>query len=214
MKIGKDSNKEKSFFYVIFDLANNELEKFYHNKNINQSWYDIERFLKKSDFTHIQKSGYVSNDKISGYHMNSILNKMFEKMPWLLLCAKRIDVVTSTQKRNIVDIFSQLPKFSQKINELLKDPPRLSMGGFSVSGKKQNSPKPAILPTPTKPDTVTVPLEALKEIFEAGVDMNVTVKKEELEKAKKQVEDKKQQSGASKKTTAPPEQKKTNKPKR
>ena len=213
MKIGKDSNKEKSFFYVIFDLANNELEKFYPNKNINQSWYDIERFLKKSDFAHIQKSGYVSNDKISGYHMNSILNKMFEKMPWLLLCAKRIDVVTSTQKRNIVDIFSQLPKFSKKINEILKDPPVLDREDFSLS-KKQNSPKPAIPPTPTKLDTVTLPLEELKEIFEAGVDMNVTVKKEELEKAKKQVEDKKQQSTAPKKTTAPSEQKKINKPKR
>lgn len=204
MKIGKGLDKEKNFFYVIFDLANDELEKFYPNKNINQSWYDIERFLKKSDFAHIQKSGYVSNDKISGYHMNFILNKMFEKMPWLLLCAKRIDVVTSTQKRNIVDIFSHIPKFSTKINELIKNPPRLNREDLSVSGKKQKSPKS------TKADTVTVSLEELKKIFEAGVDMNVTVKKEELEKAKNQTEDKKQEV----KSTKQSEQAKYNKLKR
>ena len=75
-------------------------------------------------------------------------------------------------------------------------------------------------PVQQNPDTVTVSISELKEYFEADVELQVTVKKSDLEQAKKQAEAKKQsntKSGGSEKSEEPPTQSKpkpTHKPKR
>ncbi len=212
MKNGNPENGQR--YLVMFRLSSDLLKQYYDTSNIKKSWDDISRFMKKNGFEHLKDTTYVSKSKMNEPLFLKIVESLISKYPWLYLSNNVLKCYSIDKEFLISTIIGNKHSLLNRIDLLQKFPPGLNRGGFSVSGKKQNSPKPAIPPTPTKPDTVTVPLEDLKEIFEAGVDMNVTVKKEELEKAKKQVEDKKQQSGASKKTTAPPEQKKTNKPKR
>ena len=215
-----NSDNNRFYRYFSFDLSMKLLEQYYPGADLKKAWSDILKHMTSNGFEHRQYSGYMSQNKLDEIQTYEVAFKLFNSLNWLANCAKRFDSTAIINEQNfdfLMEFKKQNPLLYSKLDKenvkIPHNPPVLDREDFSLS-KKQNSSKPAIPPTPTKLDTVTLPLEELKEIFETGVDMNVTVKKEELEKAKKQVEDKKQQSTAPKKTTAPSEQKKINKPKR
>ena len=193
-----NSDNNRFYRYFSFDLSMKLLEQYYPGADLKKAWSDILKHMTLNGFEHRQYSGYMSQNKLDEIQTYEIAFRLFN--------AQRFDSTAIINEQNfdfLMEFKKQNPLLYSKLEEknikIPYNPSELDREDFSLS-KKQSSQLPK--PTQKEPETVTISLEDLKEIFEAGVDMNITVKKEE------------QQSVASKKTTASPEQKKTNKPKR
>lgn len=216
----------KKFYFLAFDLNIDNLKMYYPNKNINQAWDDIKRFMTKNGFEHNQYSAYISKDRITQYKIRSVMRSMYKKLPWFPLCANKVMLSELNSQEKLLTSITKIKAIKILIDKLKANPPGKNRGLSSAqppaapSGKQRQPPAPPVPPVQQNPDTVTVSISELKELFEAGADFEVTVKKSDLEQAKKQAEAKKQsstKSGDSEKSEEPPTQSKpkpTHKPKR
>lgn len=176
----------KKYYFLSFDLNIDNLKLYYPNKNINQAWDDIKRFMTQNDFEHNQYSAYISKDRITQYKIRSVMRAMYQKLPWFPLCANKVMLSELNSQEKLLISITKIKAIKTMIDKLKANPPGQNRGLSSAkkpatpSGIQQNS------------DTVIVPISELKEYFEAGVELEVTVKRSDLEKAKKQAEVKKQ----------------------
>lgn len=214
----------KKYYFLSFDLNIDNLKLYYPNKSINQAWDDIKRFMKKNSFEHNQYSAYISKDRMSRYDIRDFMESMYKKLPWFPLCSNKVMLSELNSQEKILTSIVKIKAIKAMIDKLKDNPPGQNRGISSVqnpavlSGKQQ--PAPPMPQVQQKTDTVTVSLSELKEYFEAGVEMEVTVKMSDLKQASKKVEEKKQsntKSGDSEKSEEPPiknKPKHTHKPKR
>ena len=96
-----ETNKRKSGIrkQITFDLSQKALAVHYPKSkpSLNPTFYkkaysDISRFMKQNGFEHRQFSVYTSIEKITNTDINLLMDSLAEKMPWLILCVKQIDV--------------------------------------------------------------------------------------------------------------------------
>lgn len=191
----------KNFYFLSFDLNLDNLKLYYQNKNINQAWDDIKRFMKKNGFEHNQYSAYISKDRMSRYDIRDFMESMYKKLPWFPLCANRVMLSERNSQEKLLTSIAKIKAIRILIDKLKANPPGQTRGISSA----QNP------PVQQKTDTVTVSLSDLREYFEAGAEMKVTVKRSDLKATKKQAESKQQKKSQ---TENPPEQGKAKKPKR
>ena len=187
----------KKYYFLSFDLNIDNLKMYYPNKNINQAWDDIKRFMTKNGFEHNQYSAYISKDRITQYKIRSIMKSMYQKLPWFPLCANKVMLSELNSQEKLLTSIIKIKAIKTMIDKLKANPPGQNRGLFTAkkptapSGNNRHS---TASPTQQSPDTVTIPISELKECFEADVELQVTVKKSDLEQAQKQAEAKKQSS--------------------
>ena len=216
----------KKYYFLSFDLNIDNLKLYYPNKNINQAWDDIKRFMTKNGFEHNQYSAYISKDRITQYKIRSVMRSMYKKLPWFPLCANKVMLSELNSQEKLLTSITKIKAIKILIDKLKANPPGKNRGLSSAqppaapSGSQRQPPAPSVPQVQQNLDTVTVSISELKECFEADVELQVTVKKSDLEEAKKQAVAKKQsntKSEDSEKSKEPPEQNKPNpnrKPKR
>lgn len=86
--------KKKYIKAINFDLDTAELRKF----GMQSKAYSIlKREFKLVGYTHRQYSGYLSKEPLSSDDVIEHLLRIIQKYPWIMQCAKRIDVT------NIID---------------------------------------------------------------------------------------------------------------
>ncbi len=83
-----------------FDLSTRKLKKYYSDKNYRKAYKDIELFLKKYGFTHIQGSGYESKSELSRYEISKIVLELSKKLPWLKNCVKALTVTAIDENQH------------------------------------------------------------------------------------------------------------------
>ena len=106
----KDKKTNKLYRKAInFDLSVSELKTNY-DKSPRNAWREIRAFLESNGFTHRQWSGYLSDDFLSDIQVVRILSQLWEKCPWLSVCATRFDVT------NVGDMFNALTVFNERDN--------------------------------------------------------------------------------------------------
>ncbi len=220
-------DKNKSSYYLIsFKLSGDKLKQYYETNLSTSPWKKIEGFLNKAGFSRTKDSEYISDWKMSIADAYQLLAKMIDQMPWIATSNDVFSMYAVEGEIKISDVIRQSNLLHGKIKKLIDNPPGHSRGLSSAqppaapSGSQRQPPAPSVPPAQQNPDTVTVSISELKECFEADVELQVTVKKSDLEKAKKQAEAKKQsntKSEDSEKSKEPPEQNKprsNRKPKR
>lgn len=79
---------------INFDLNGDALKKHYSESNPNGAYKDIARFMKKHGFIHRQWSGYCSEKTLTNFELLQVFDEMYNKMPWLNVCAERMDATT------------------------------------------------------------------------------------------------------------------------
>ncbi len=80
---------------INFDLDYKELKNF---KMQTKAYSILKKEFLSVGFYHRQYSGYVSKEKIDSNDMLKILQNIVEKHPWILQCAKKIDVSNIIKK--------------------------------------------------------------------------------------------------------------------
>lgn len=213
-------------YLVVFRLSSDLLKQYYRSINIKQSWDDISRFMKSNGFEHLKDTTYISKAAMSEPKFFKTISSLVSKYPWLYLSNDVFKCYSVDKEFSFADIVKGNYGLLDRIHLLEQNPPGQNRGLSSAqppaapSGKQRQPPAPPVPPVQQNPDTVTVSISELKEYFEADVELQVTVKKSDLEQAKKQAEAKKQsntKSGGSEKSEEPPTQSKpkpTHKPKR
>lgn len=209
----------KNYYFLSFDLNIDNLKMYYPNKNINQAWDDIKRFMTKNGFEHNQYSAYISKDRMSRYDIRDFMESMYKKLPWFPLCANRVMLSELNSQEKLLTSITKIKAIKILIDKLKANPPGKNRGISSAqppaapSGSQRQPPAPPVPPVQQNPDTVTVSISELKECFEADVELQVTVKKSNLEKAKKQAEVQKQSNTKSEDSEKIKEPSEQNKPK-
>lgn len=213
-------------YLVVFRLSSDLLKQYYRSINIKQSWDDISRFMKSNGFEHLKDTTYISKAAMSEPKFFKTISSLVSKYPWLYLSNDVFKCYSVDKEFSFADIVKGNYGLLDRIHLLEQNPPGQNRGLSSAqppaapSGKQRQPPAPPMPPVQQNPDTVTISISELKELFEAGADFEVTVKKSDLEQAKKQAEAKKQNSNKSEdseKSEEPPTQNKpkpTHKPKR
>jgi len=77
--------------HLSFDLDSKHktgLRQYYPNEHYINAYYDIKKFLKKYGFAWVNGDGYYSNEKMTYLEVYYILDKLFEKYPWLHKCMR------------------------------------------------------------------------------------------------------------------------------
>lgn len=222
----KDFQENGKRYLVVFRLSSDLLKQYYRSINIKQSWDDISRFMKSNGFEHLKDTTYISKAAMSEPKFFKTIISLVSKYPWLYLSNDVFKCYSVDKEFSFADIVKGNYGLLDRIHLLEQNPPGKNRGLSSaqppttLSGKQCQPPAPPMPPVQQNPDTVTISISELKELFEAGADFEVTVKKSDLEQAKKQAEAKKQsntKSGDSEKSEEPPTQSKpkpTHKPKR
>lgn len=213
--MNEDKN-EASYYLISFKLSGEKLNRYYDTSISTSPWKRIEGFLSKAGFSRTKDSEYVSDRKMSTADAYQLLAKMVDKMPWIATSYDVFNMYSIKGEIKISEVIRQSDILHGKIKKLIDNPPGQTRGISSAKNPsapsgKQQQPVPSMPPVQQKSETVTVSLSELKEYFEAGVEMEVTVKRSDLEAAKKQTESKQQKKSQ---TENPPEQGKAKKPKR
>ena len=204
----------KNYYFLSFDLSIDNLELYYSNKNINQAWDDIKRFMTKNGFEHSQYSAYISKNKMSMYDIRDFMKSMYIRLPWFPLCANKVMLSELNSEEKLIASIAKIKTIKAMIDNIKVNAPGKDRGhSFTKTSVKLLGERPQqSKKTPqgqVVSDTVTVSISELKECFEADVELQVTVKKSDLEQAKKQAKTNKQsntKSGDSEIFEEPPTQ--------
>lgn len=211
MKKHEDKSK-KSRYIFMFQLASQKLELFYDptKSEITTAWKEIQRFFKKHKFEHLKDTTYISKSELSEAKFYQIINSLFIKNSWLALSNDTMKCYSINKEIDVYSVIAMNRQLVDDIHAAEVFPPRLVREDFSLESESNRSAKQQENKAKQE-DTVTVSISELKECFEADVELQVTVKKSDLEKAKKQAEAKKQsntKSEHSEKSEELPEQNK------
>ncbi len=71
-----------------FDLSTDALKQYYPKDNHTRAYKDIESFLTKNGFIHIQGSGYETEKPTSRTQIDRLVKKMVFENPWIAYCVK------------------------------------------------------------------------------------------------------------------------------
>lgn len=75
---------------ITFDLDTNVCKEIFGDKKYTMAYADIERFMKKNNFTHIEGSSYMSNSRMSNMDISNMIDDLLEKHPYLTKCIKKM----------------------------------------------------------------------------------------------------------------------------
>lgn len=88
----ENKNDIKERRAINFDLSVKKLMAFYSETNPKGAYKDIYNFFIRNGFEHRQGSGYCSKLELTNREILNIIDNMFDKMPWLDECSKKVDV--------------------------------------------------------------------------------------------------------------------------
>ena len=220
MKQEKNEFQENSKRYlVVFRLSSDLLKQYYRSINTKKSWDDISRFMKSNGFEHLKDTTYISKAAMSEPKFFKTITSLVSKYPWLYLSNDVFKCYSIDKEFSVADIVKGNYELLDRIHLLEQNSPGKNRGISSAqpsaapSGSQRQPPAPSVPPVQQNLDTVTVSISELKECFEADVELQVTVKKSDLEKAKKQAEVKKQSNTKSEDSEKFKEPSEQNKPK-
>lgn len=97
---------------INFDLHN--LEKYYSKTNPRKAYKEIEKFMEKYEFEHVQYSGYYSEKPYSNAELLEMIDEMFEQFPWLDQCVRRMNVTEYGQLSDVMKYRSERLKSMEK----------------------------------------------------------------------------------------------------
>lgn len=100
-----------------FDLNIKKLKEFYPNSDYKQAYKDLKRFFKSNGFKHRQWSGYISEKPLSVSEILDFTEQLWNKFPWLELCATRFDVtnIGKTYDLLAMRVASKSPTRKEKV---------------------------------------------------------------------------------------------------
>lgn len=75
----------------------------------------------KYGFEHRQGSGYISEDKLDSDQVNDIVASIVTENPWLIRCAKRIDVTDIGRQHDLTALLQGFENMSDELDELLEE---------------------------------------------------------------------------------------------
>lgn len=87
-----NKNNIKERRAINFDLSIKKLMAFYSKTNPKGAYKEIYNYFIQNGFEHRQGSGYCSKKELTNRETLDIIENMFDKMPWLDECSKKIDV--------------------------------------------------------------------------------------------------------------------------
>lgn len=215
-KSKKDNRPNQERYILAFQLSSQKLSLYYDlEKNPAEARTAISKFLKRHGFERIKDTTYISKSKISKSALFDVLGELFERHSWFALSNDTIKCYSINKEIDIYSIIAQNKDLVTEIEVMEAFPPGQARGISSAKNPsapsgKQQQPAPSMPQVQQKNETVTVSLSELKEYFEAGVEIEVTVKRSDLEAAKKQAESKQKKISQAE---TPPEQRKAKKPK-
>ncbi|MBQ3541242.1 MAG: hypothetical protein IJA40_05815 [Phascolarctobacterium sp.] len=96
-----------SYKLITFDLDTKALEFYYPNKNWNNAYNEIRKFLEKNDFEHIQGSVYKSVIPLEHSDVSIRLRKLKKRFHWLDKSVNGISLTNIDIKVDISDMFSE-----------------------------------------------------------------------------------------------------------
>lgn len=83
---------ERHYKAVYFDLNTNKLKKVYPGRSYVNAYKDLKRFFEKWGFSHRQRSGYISENKLNEGDVFDMTEALRDRFPWLKHCVNRLDV--------------------------------------------------------------------------------------------------------------------------
>ena len=96
---------------IVFDLRQDGLRKYYPkpNNSKNPQYYkkayeDIKNFMKDEGWEHRQGSGYTSNEGISDFDVQKLMERMIDKLPWINKCISKFDVADIGEQFDLREI--------------------------------------------------------------------------------------------------------------
>lgn len=90
---------------INFDLDTKALKEYYFQmtgNNYTQAYSDIRAFMAQNSFVHRQGSGYISSNLLIKTQVTRLAMKMQKQLPWILLCAKKIDVTDIKEQYDLL----------------------------------------------------------------------------------------------------------------
>lgn len=173
----------KKYYFLSFDLNIDNLKMYYPNKNINQAWDDIKRFMTKNGFEHNQYSAYISKDRITQYKIRSIMKSMYQKLPWFPLCANKVMLSELNSQEKLLTSIIKIKAIKIMIDKLKANPPGQNREDILLPKKEPGTRE--LLPERSE---LTLTPEQFRALSEAGVGLKVTVDSKDLKKASKILE--------------------------
>lgn len=110
---------------INFDLDTKMLKEYYcqiTGSNYTQAYSDIKNFMAQNHFIHRQGSGYISSIQLDQTQVTRLAMKMQKQLPWILSCAKKIDV---TDLGDHYDLISEIEMDTKRTRSQI-------MGQYSV----------------------------------------------------------------------------------
>lgn len=96
---------ERKYYKAInFDLSINKLKQHYPGSNYRKAYEDLRRFFVAHGFSHRQGSGYLSNEKLTGADIFDLIDDLTQKLAWVGICIRKIDVTNVGQQYDLVDL--------------------------------------------------------------------------------------------------------------
>ena len=74
----------------------------------------------KYGFDHRQGSGYISKSKLDSDQVNDIVAAIVTENPWLIRCAKRIDVTDIGRQHDLTALLQGFENMNEELDELPK----------------------------------------------------------------------------------------------
>lgn len=113
---------------ICFDLDTKALQKYYPKPSWENAYMNIEKFMRKHDFTRIQGSVYVSHVPKTSYDITFILNELKKQYPWLNQCMR------DCRETNIAKSYNRSMMFDKTVNI----PTREELEGLERDGEDSN----------------------------------------------------------------------------
>lgn len=120
-----NKNNIKKRRAINFDLSIEKLMALYSKTNPKGAYKEIYNYFIQNGFEHRQGSGYCSKKELTNKETLDIIDSMFNKMPWLDECSKKIDVTNIGEIYDIKDLraMGKQHEHSQKKSQMHKDKP-------------------------------------------------------------------------------------------
>lgn len=110
------------FYYVSFDLNQKALDMYYPGNSTKSAYSDIKKFFLKMNFEHEQGSCYCSIDTMSKAEWLYTQGELFDELPWLRICASKINVTMIPQKQISYNVLEEVNNnFSNEELEKIKE---------------------------------------------------------------------------------------------
>lgn len=124
----------KAYRAINFDLNTQKLREHYSETNPKGAYKDIMKYLDELGFSHRQYSGYCSKKALSDKDLLIVIDRLFQKFPWLDECSTVFDV---TNIYKVYDI-KELRRKSVIHKEPHSNKDRLIEESIIQSGREQS----------------------------------------------------------------------------